>query len=187
MSNNFEQRLFYVVRESDRAYSLYSVHTDHLILAEVTSNVISDFLFLNEPTNPAIQRLESNNSSSSEVQTYGDYISCVIPEESGFKTYFELNDRCSELVSYHMDYSGTSLADSWNVTLSNLNVTQNPKQLEFDFVNSSNNLKGVHKNEYLLESSVTKRIINESNSENNSPKAQSASNSEWKELIIDDD
>ena len=187
MSNNFEQRLFYVVKESDRAYSLYSVHTDHLILAEVTSNVISDFLFLNEPTNPAIQRLEKDNSPSSEVQTYGDYNSYVIPEELGFKTYFDLNDRCSELVSYHMDYSDASLADSWNVTLSNLNVTQNPKQLEFDFVNSSNNLKGVHKNEYLLSTSVTKRIINESNSENNSPKAQSAPNCEWKELIIDDD
>lgn len=187
MSNNFAQRLFYVVKVSDRAYSLYSVHTDNLILAEVTSNVISDFLFLNEPTNPAIQRLENGNFQSSEVVTYEDYNFYVIPEELGFKNYFELNDRCSELVSYHMDYSHASGADSWNVALSNLNVTQNPKQLEFDFVNSPNTLKGLHKKENLLSTSVTKRIINESNSENSSPKAGTAPYSEWKELIIDDD
>lgn len=187
MSNNFAQRLFYVVKVSDRAYSLYSVHTDNLILAEVTFNVISDFLFLNEPTNPAIQRLKSHKTQSSEVITYGDYDSYVIPEELGIKNYFELNDSCSELVSYHIDCSHASGADSWNVDLSNLNVTQNPKQLEFDFVNSSNTLKGLYKNKYLLNTSVTKRIYNESNSENNSLKPQDAPYWEWKELIIDDD
>ena len=207
MSNNSAQRLFYVVKESDKAYSLYSIHTDHLILAEVTSNVISDFLFLNEPTNPAYNQLESSSYMPTEAQINSDYNSYLIPEESGLKTYFELADRCSELVSYHMDYSDLSLADSWNITLSNLNVTQNPKQLEFDFgkeyelevekilnqfSDNPNNLKAAHKAASLLNTSVTKRIINESNRPSNlddtqNPKAQSGQNSEWKDLIIDND
>ena len=78
MSNNSAQRLFYVVKESDKAYSLYSIHTDHLILAEVTSNVISDFLFLNEPTNPAYNQLESSSYMPTEAQINSDYNSYKI-------------------------------------------------------------------------------------------------------------
>ena len=58
MSTSYTERLFNVVKESDTAYSLYSIQTDHLILAEVAADAISDFLFLNEPHNPALSYLE---------------------------------------------------------------------------------------------------------------------------------
>ena len=45
MSNQNSNRLFYVTRRSEKSFSLYSVKTDHLILSEVSEEVISDFLF----------------------------------------------------------------------------------------------------------------------------------------------
>ena len=54
MSNEKWERLFYVTRVGGEVYSLHSVKTDKLILSEVALSTISDFLFLNEPTHPAL-------------------------------------------------------------------------------------------------------------------------------------
>lgn len=54
MSRENSNRLFYVTKVSESTFSLYSISTDHLILSEVSEEVISDFLFSNEPHHPAL-------------------------------------------------------------------------------------------------------------------------------------
>lgn len=54
MSDQTSQRLFYLHKVAPTLYSLYSLKTDHRILSEVTLEVASDFLFLNEPGHPAL-------------------------------------------------------------------------------------------------------------------------------------
>ena len=111
-------------------------------------------------------------------------------------------------------YKAQGAAGKYNQAVQNRNAqiaeqeaAQIEKQLEFDFgkeyelevekilnqfSDNPNNLKVAHKAASLLNTSVTKRIINESNRPSNlddtqNPKAQSGQNSEWKDLIIDND
>ena len=75
MSSKNSNRLFYVTKVSESTFSLYSISTDHLILSEVSEEVISDFLFSNEPSHPALTdeyvsaRCNGNNNY---LHNYGD-------------------------------------------------------------------------------------------------------------------
>lgn len=88
MSSENSNRLFYVTKVSESTFSLYSISTDHLILSEVSKEVISDFLFLNEPTHPALsdewvsQKLNSNPPLSSiSSYSYDPYYSYPISRD----------------------------------------------------------------------------------------------------------
>lgn len=72
MPNNNSKRLFYVVRESTKVFSLFSIKTNYLILSGVTPNVISDFLLLNEPENPALSQLYNSVSIDDNKKEAGE-------------------------------------------------------------------------------------------------------------------
>ena len=169
MSTSYTERLFYVVKESDTAYSLYSIQTDHLILAEVAADAISDFLFLNEPNNPALSHLEStshylydSNSSSKGSVNYYTTLSTYEPYDA---------------------YDPTEVTQWGTNSLKDYNLDDSHKQLSFNF---SSGL------EEKCETNLTNFTTNSSElyvvtGKTDSPKTQYESNSEWKDLNIDDD
>lgn len=189
MSTSYTERLFYVVKESDTTYSLYSIQTDHLILAEVAANAISDFLFLNEPNNPALSHLETtshyfydSNSNSKGAVNYYTTLSTYEPYDH---------------------YDPTEVTQWGNITLNNLTLDDSHKQLSFNF---SSGLE--EKCEDILTNFVANpdkpdnaakanRIITNSinrqselyihTGKTDGPKTQYSPNSEWKDLNIDDD
>lgn len=58
MLKNNAGRVFYLLMNQDKSYSIHSVQTDKCILSKVSSFVALDFLRLNEPSNPSISLLE---------------------------------------------------------------------------------------------------------------------------------
>lgn len=169
MSANYTDRLFYVVKESNTIYSLYSIQTDHLILAEVAASAISDFLFLNEPNNPALSHLErtshyfyDSNSNSKGAVNYYTTLSTYEPYDA---------------------YDPTEVTQWGNLTLNNLTLDESHKQLSFNF---SSGL------EEKCEDILTNFATNSSElyvvrGKTDNSKTQYDPDSEWKELNIDDD
>ena len=168
MSTRNSERLFYVVKESDTTYSLYSIQTDHLILAEVAADAISDFLFLNEPSNPALSHLaielcnSESNDNSKDAPTYYTTISTYEPYDS---------------------YDPTEVTQWGNWTLNNLTLDESDKQLSFNFSSDLNEK---------CETNLTNFATNSSElyihtGKTDSPKTQYSPNSEWKDLNIDED
>ena len=137
MSNNFEQRLFYVVKESDKAYSLYSIRTDHLILSAVTAEVVTDFLLLNEPNSPAFKVLKPDSFLFQKEKNCSTTFSSIFPKDSGFKAYSELSNYHSDSFTYGANYSDSN----YSYNPKDLDTTDSPEQLSFDFVYGLNSKK----------------------------------------------
>ena len=211
MSANYTDRLFYVVKESNTVYSLYSIQTDHLILAEVAADAISDFLFLNEPHNPALSYLERASLYNPDSVSVSN-----------------------GTLSYHTTFSTYDCYDHWDaaevsrwegVTLNNLTVTDldnsnpqlsfnfvglddSPKQLSFsfssdlkescddvldNFIINPDDLDNVAKAQVTKVAQILNGSMNNTHErythtgKTNGPKTQYESNSEWKNLDIDED
>jgi hypothetical protein len=82
MSDQTSQRLFYLHKVAPNLYSLYSLKTDHRILSGVTLEVASDFLFLNEPTHPALTHewiSKKLNGKSDEDKAYLTFSTQTLP------------------------------------------------------------------------------------------------------------
>ena len=119
MSTNYTERLFYVVKESDTTYSLYSIQTDHLILAEVAADAISDFLFLNEPHNPALSFLDKISSYPSDLNSNSKY---ALDYYTTLSTY-----------DCYDPYDPTEVTQ-WGInSLKDYNLDDSYKQLSFNF------------------------------------------------------
>lgn len=169
MWTNYTERLFYVVKESDTTYSLYSIQTDHLILAGVAANAISDFLLLNEPNNPALSHLETTSNY-----------------------FYDSNPNSKWAVNYYTPFSTYESYDAYDSTeitqwrinsLKDYNLDNADKQLSFSF---SSDLDEKY------ETNLTNFVTNLSNfyvvtDKTDSSKDQYDPESEWKDLILDDD
>lgn len=192
MSTNKSERLFYVVKESDTTYSLYSIQTDHLILAEVAANAISDFLFLNEPNNPALSKLKT--ASFHDLYSDNKHLKDTLNYYANLFTY-----------DFYNPYDQTEVTQWGTATLNNLTLDESDKQLSFDFSSELNQKKDTNnfivnfsdslinasdnqKSNYPLTNSITNSselYVVKGNTDG--PKTQYSPNSEWKELNIDDD
>jgi len=165
MSKRNTERLFYVVKESDTTYSLYSIQTDYLILAEVAANAISDFLLLNEPHNPALSFLDKIFSYPSDLNGNSKYALNYYATDSFYLCY--------------NPYEPTKVTQ-WGIdSLKDYNLDDTDKQLSFNF--SSNPEEKCETN---LTNSSNLYIVTDKSDD---PKAGHDSESEWKELNIDDD
>lgn len=167
MSTKNSNRLFYVVKESYTTYSLYSIQTDHLILAEVAANAISDFLLLNEPHNPAISHLE----------TTSHYLYDSNPNSKGVVNYY----------TTFYTYESYDRYDSTEVTqweaFNNLTLDEPDKQLSFNFSSDPE-----EKREDILANSIDNSYeLYTYADKSDDPKTQYDSNLEWKDLNLDDD
>jgi len=181
MSSENSNRLFYVTRRSEKLFSLYSVSTDHLILSEVSKEVISDFLFLNEPTHPALsdewvsQKLNGNLSSSAPISNYSydSYYSYSLSDEeldeianSLTFTYprFIPSTVCEEpdlsnCIGDKTFFGGFSLNDDSDKQLSFDFIDEATLKVEKilgDFLDNPDNLIKAHKAQDILTNSLNK-------------------------------
>jgi len=190
MSTSYTERLFYVVKESDTTYSLYSIQTDHLILAEVAASAISDFLFLNEPNNPALSKLKA--ASFHDLYSDNKHLKDTLNYYTNLFTY-----------DFYNPYDQTEVTQWGTATLNNLTLDDSDKQLSFDFssgleekcediltnfVAKPNNLDNAAKANHIITNSINRQselYVVRGNTDG--PKTQYSPNSEWKILNIDDD
>lgn len=181
MSSENSNRLFYVTRRSEKSFSLYSVSTDHLILSEVSEEVISDFLFLNEPTHPALSdeyvssRCNGRLSYSAPISNYSydSYYSYSLSDEeldeianSLTLTYprFIPSTVCEDLdlddcISEKTFFGGLSGNDDSNKQLSFNFMSEFNSEVEKilkDFVDNPDNLLKAHKAGDILTNSMNK-------------------------------
>ena len=179
MSSENSNRLFYVTRRSEKSFSLYSVSTDHLILSEVSEEVISDFLFLNEPTHPALSdeyvssRCNGRLSYSAPISNYSydSYYSYSLSDEeldeianSLTLTYprFIPITVCEDLdlddcISEKTFFGGLSENDDSNKQLSFNFMSELNSEVEKilkDFVDNPDNLIKAHKAQDILTNSM---------------------------------
>jgi len=179
MSSENSNRLFYVTRRSEKSFSLYSVSTDHLILSEVSEEVISDFLFLNEPTHPALSdeyvssRCNGRLSYSAPISNYSydSYYSYSLSDEeldeianSLTLTYprFIPITVCEDLdlddcISEKTFFGGLSGNDDSNKQLSFNFMSELNSEVEKilkDFVDNPDNLIKAHKAQDILTNSM---------------------------------
>ena len=181
MSSENSNRLFYVTRRSEKSFSLYSVNTDHLILSEVSEEVISDFLFLNEPSHPALtdeyvsSRCNGSLSPSAPISNYSydSYYSYSLSDEeldeianSLTLTYprFIPSTVCEDLdlddcISEKTFFGGLSGNDDSNKQLSFNFVNEVDERIDkilTDFLDNPDNLLKAHKVGDILTNSENK-------------------------------
>ena len=179
MSSENSNRLFYVTRRSEKSFSLYSVRTDHLILSEVSEEVISDFLFLNEPTHPALSdeyvssRCNGSLSYSAPISNYSydSYYSYSLSDEEldEIANSLTLNyprfipsTVCEDLdlddcISEKTFFGGLSGNDDSNKQLSFNFVNEVDERIDkilTDFLDNPDNLLKAHKAQDILTNSM---------------------------------
>ena len=73
MSEKLNLQSYYMTGGVTEGFTIFNALTDHAILSEVSAKEASDFFWSNDPTHPAISRLEKEQTKSHHYDYFNNY------------------------------------------------------------------------------------------------------------------
>lgn len=73
MSEKLNLQSYYMTGGVTEGFTIFNALTDHAILSEVSVKEASDFFWSNDPTHPAISRLEKEQSNAYHYDYFNNY------------------------------------------------------------------------------------------------------------------
>lgn len=73
MSEKLNLQSYYMTGGVSEGFTIFNALTDHAILSEVSAKEASDFFWSNDPTHPAISRLENVQSNTYHYDYFNNY------------------------------------------------------------------------------------------------------------------
>jgi len=73
MSKKLNLQSYYMTGGVSEGFTIFNALTDHAILSEVSIKEASDFFWSNDPSHPAISRLEAEQSNTYQYDYFNNY------------------------------------------------------------------------------------------------------------------